>query len=109
MALIFSGRLFHKVGAAFRKDLSPYVLVRVLGTIKSDFVADLSCRRGWCFSTSSHRYDGDVPCRDLKVYSRTLYCSLNMTGSQWRSTRTGVMWSYLRVLDIITILSESQI
>ena len=37
-------------------------------------------------------YEGAIPCTALKVLNKiTLKIILNFTGSQWRSTMTGVM------------------
>ena len=56
-----------------------------------------------CLTNSSLKYRGAHPCMHLKVKSRILNSILFLMGSQWRSFRTGVMWSYF--LEPLTTLA----
>ena len=85
--LMITGRLFHKVAAAFLKHLLPYVTPRVVGTAKNAPGSDRNYLVGWYGMTSSIKYWGAVPWSALKVYIKILYCDLYITGSQARSSR----------------------
>ena len=45
-SLIVCGKLFHSLGAAAQKALSPYILLSVLGTISKFLLAERSARGG---------------------------------------------------------------
>ena len=95
--LIVVGRLFHIVADVLLKHLSPYITVRVLGTVSRASDADRSDLVGWYEMMSSCRYGGAVPCKALYVYIRTLYLDRDSTGSQCKVFKTGVMCSRFRV------------
>ena len=65
--LIKMGRLFQSLGAAEAKARSPLLLspLGLFGTSKSNWLADLSALFGTYRSTSSDRYRGARPFRDL--------------------------------------------
>ena len=91
-ALRSSGSLFHNVGAAAEKALSPYVLVRVVG-IASKFASDdLRARGAGLGFIRSLMYCGAAPCMALKVVSTILYSILFSIGNQCNSTKIGVIW-----------------
>ena len=85
------GKAFHSLGAAAEKAWSPFSFNRVAGTFRTIWSVDLSVLVGWGRVMRSERYGGDRPCRALKVNRRILKLILNLTGSQWRDIRTGVM------------------
>ena len=95
---MFRGKLFHSVGAAAAKDLLPKYSNRHLGGVSRWFSADRRVRFGEYGISSSRIYAGASPFKALYVSKRILKSILCFTGSQCRSTRTGVMWSYLRHL-----------
>ena len=77
----------------FRKARSPQE-ERVMGSrSKWLSVADLRARDGRNSSRSSEIQLGESPSWVLYTRQSTLYSTLQCTGSQWRSLRTGVMWS----------------
>ena len=95
---MFRGKLFHSVGAAAAKDLLPKYSNRHLGGVSRWFSVDRRVRFGEYGISSSRIYAGASPFKALYVSKRILKSILCFTGSQCRSTRTGVMWSYLRHL-----------
>jgi len=101
--LMVTGRLFHKVAAAFLKHLLPYVTPRVVSTVKN--ASDSDCRDlvGWYGMTSSSKYWGAVPWRVLKVYTKILYCNL-YNRKPMQGFKTGVIYSLLWVR--VTNLAE---
>ena len=69
---IFTGRIFHKVGAAMLKPRLPYVTESVLGTFSSSLLFDLRhlvCVTGEIISVT---YWGARPCNALYVKSNIL-------------------------------------
>ena len=96
--LMFRGKLFHSVGAAAAKDLLPKYSNRHLGGVSRWFSVDRRVRFGEYGISSSRIYAGASPFKALYVNKRILKPILCFTGSQCRSTRTLVVWSYLRHL-----------
>ena len=94
--LMLRGRLFHSIGAAAAKDLLPKFSNRHRGDVSWWFSLDRRVRVGEYGTSCSRRYAGASPFRALYVSRRILKSILCFTGSQCRSTRTGVMWSYFR-------------
>ena len=82
-SLVFTGRLFHRVGAAATNALSPRVLVFITGWCSLFVSVCLVSRSVTCSFSSSDRYCGASPWRTLKVRSRILYWIRCSTGSQW--------------------------
>ena len=96
--LMLRGRSFHSSGAAAAKDLLPKFSNRHRGDVSWWFSLDRRVRVGEYGTSCSRRYAGASPFRALYV-SRILKSILCFTGSQCRSTRTGVMWSYIAPLS----------
>ena len=86
------GREFQSLGATAENARSPYVFRRVLGTRRLSPDVRKS-GRSFRSSMRDDIYPGDWSCKALKVSSRTLNCILFLTGSQWSSVNTGVIWS----------------
>ena len=102
---MFRGKLFHSVGAAAAKDLLRKYSNRHLGGVSRWFSVDRRVRFGEYGISSSRIYTGASPFKALHVSKKILKSILCFTGSQCRSMRTGVMWSYLRHL-VMTRLSR---
>ena len=66
-SFMWFGNSFHSLGADARKDLSPYIAVLLLGTLKSEKDSDRSILTSIYFSISSLRYSGAVPLNTLNV------------------------------------------
>ena len=86
------GRAFQRVGAAAAKALSPQDRRSVLTGCRRLASADLRQRVGVWRWRRSEREGGARLLRAFKVKSRILKSIRYLTGSQWRSWRTGV-WS----------------
>ena len=94
---MFSGRAFHRAGAAQEKARSPADTNLEWGILRRKRSDDRRLRlwqTGW---SMSEMYTGIVPWRARYTITRTLNWSLRWIGSQWSSFRTGVMWSYFLV------------
>ena len=86
IALRLGGNAFHNTGAATAKALFPVVLADLISDLArvllpTDLTLYPDCLRDKRLVT----YDSTIPCTALKVI-------LNFTGSQWRSTMTGVIY-----------------
>ena len=84
--------IFHKSGAATWKALSPVVLANLISglprvVLPTDLRLYLDCLKDKRLVI----HVGAVPCTALKVNKISLKIILNLTGSQWTSTVTGVM------------------
>ena len=92
IALRLGGNAFHKSGAATAKALSPVILANLIsGLARVLLLTDLRLYLDCLKDERLVIYVGAVPCTALKVNKITLKIILNLTGSQWRSTMTGVM------------------
>ena len=85
------GSSFHTVGAAWQKHLSPNVTYLVLKTFKRSLSDDLRFLDGLYSSIRSQRYGGASPFKHLKTSMAILKLILNLTGSQWRCIKQGVV------------------
>ena len=91
--LMCRGRSFHSTGAAAAKDLLPKYSNRHFGGSRRLLSMDRRVRAGVYRVSSSRIYAGASPFKALYASKRILKSILCFTGSQCRSTRTGVMWS----------------
>ena len=100
--LTSDGKSFQILGAAFEKARSPKHCRSVfLGISSTIWLFERRFLKGLFNFTSSLRYWGARPWMHLYAVSAILYLILCSTGSQWRSLRTGVMWSYFLVFVTI--------
>ena len=96
------GRSFHSRGPQTLKVWSPaarHRWVQIDGTDRSiPSVADRRALGDALIATSSCRYDrlGSL-CMAEWTIERTLNMIRDWTGSQWRSFRTGVIWSFFSI------------
>ena len=97
MFLVSSDNPFHKIGAATKKALLPYLLRLKFGTVKRPLFVNLKSLLGRYGIKISHRYLGAVPVSALKVSTRIMKSFLSWTGSQWSSFSVGVTCSYFQV------------
>ena len=92
ITLRLGGNAFHKSEAATAKALSPVILADLIsGLARVLLLTDLRLYLDCLKDKRLVIYVGAVPCTALKVNKITLKIILNLTGSQWRSTMTGVM------------------
>ena len=92
IALRLAGNAFHKSGAATAKALSPFIFANLIsGLARVLLLTDLRLHLDCLKDERLVIYVGAVPCTALKVNKITLKIILNLTGSQWRSTMTGVI------------------
>ena len=92
IALRLGGNAFHKSGGATANALSPVVLADLMSGLARVLLPTylrlyLDCLKDKRLVI----YVCAGPCTALKVNKITLKIILNLTGSQWRSTMTGVM------------------
>ena len=93
------GSAFHKRGADARKDLSPHDRF-VLASWNWWLFPDRRPSLAHLFSCSrSAKYIGVLLVLSLNTMEIILYFILCLTGSQWRSIRTGVIWA--DTLDLV--------
>ena len=90
------GRVFHKTGAVLLNARAPHRVV-VFGSISKLAPADLSDRVGTYSCRRSAMYSDASPFSALYTWMSSLYCILCSNGSQCRFTRTGLIWSPMRV------------
>ena len=92
------GRLFHARGPATANARSPMVERRVEGTKISADDTERRRRRAVLATgtASSVKYRGAAPVRQRCMSTHSLNFTRSGTRSQWRSTSSGVTWSYLR-------------
>ena len=81
-SLIWFGSLFHNLGAAFWKALSPYDFVLVLFSHSRLDWEDLSDLTGEYFTKREARYGGARPLRHRYVRVMSLKIILCFTGNQ---------------------------
>ena len=95
------GSLFHIVGAATEKARSPNVL-HVLEGMQRRFCFDDRRPGFWHLygSSISLMYDGACPCSDFHVNRHILKMIRWCIGSQCKLWSDGVIWSYLRTMQI---------
>ena len=92
-------RLFHARAAVTRKNRSPMVWSRVLGTISRCWEQDRSHRSDSASSVhwrSRRRsaYGGAMLLRQRKTSTASRNCIFSGTRNQWRSRKRCVTWSY---------------
>ena len=91
------GKLFHDPGPATANTRSPMDARRVDGTTRSEIDAERSRRRA-ALATDTVRldkYPGTAPFRQSCTSTHDLYWMRCGTGSQCKSIRSCVTWSYL--------------
>jgi hypothetical protein len=90
---IWAWREFHNVTAGTLGLRSPWIPLAFGIEMTRGSFEDQSLRPGTCRLRSSLTYSGlSVWCMTLCV-RRTQYSMRDLTGSQWRSLKIGVMWS----------------
>jgi len=94
-------RLFHARGPATANARSPMVERRVESTTRSADDTERRRRRAVLATgtASSVKYRGAAPVRQRCMSTHSLNFTRSGTHSQWRSTSSGVTWSYLRAAD----------
>ncbi len=85
------GNKFHGLGAKTEKALSPLDFRQDNGTVNRFSEEDLRDLRGKYGQIRSEMQTGARPCKALNTKVKTLYSILNLTGSQCRCTKIGVI------------------
>ncbi len=101
---MWSGSIFHNVGAILQTDL----LSPVTSFVRWSSMIILLCvlRDLLCFtSIRSDKYLGASPCKAFHTMTKHLNSILDEMGSQCSSINAGVMWSYLFVC-VITLAAS---
>src|SRR4029434_1194840 len=94
-SLISIGTVFHSFGAYLTKAASPIFLRLLLGTSNKPALDDRSVLEGKYLTRDFAMYLGPSPLGALYIRRRTLKSILNVTESQCRAVKTGLMCSLL--------------